>query len=447
MQITTSYGVDIKTHKYDLYCKETMRIFRCAVSWLLAPVQKYWNDMQDFPYENDRMKYIEQHTHKTKKHSAPEYDFDSAFPNMPCYFRRSAVMNALGAYSSYVSNHNAWINNGKHGSEPKLGVSRNACPVFYRGNMYEQDMNTDTAGIKLFDGKNWIWCDILLKHTDMEYLRKHWNAKEKVSAPALEKHYGTYRLRFACSVNQKLTDVPLEKQKICAVDLGINTDAVCSVMKPDGTILARKFINFASDKGRLYHALNRLKQFQHRHGSHDVGNLWRYVRALNDQLAYRIGNAIAEYAVRNGCDVIVFEHLDTSGHKIRGSKRQKLAMWKKNTVQAICTTIAHKHGVRISRICAWGTSKMAYDGSGVTARSVNGNYSICQFQNGKVYNCDLSASYNIGARYIIRAIQKSMNESSWSRITAEVPDAVKRTRCTMSTLWQINDVLSQSALV
>ena len=37
---------------------------------------------------------------------------------------------------------------------------------------------------------------------------------------------------------------------------------------------------------------------------------------------------------------------------------------KKNTIQKIVEQKAHKNGIRISHICAWGTSKLAYDGSG-----------------------------------------------------------------------------------
>ena len=31
-------------------------------------------------------------------------------------------------------------------------------------------------------------------------------------------------------------------------------------------------------------------------------------------------------------------------------------------------------------------------------------YDVCSFKSGKTYNCDLSASYNIGARYLIRVL-------------------------------------------
>ncbi len=35
-----------------------------------------------------------------------------------------------------------------------------------------------------------------------------------------------------------------------------------------------------------------------------------------------------------------------------------------------------------------------------------------------LFNCDLSASYNIGAKYFIRELQKSVSAKKWSYILA-----------------------------
>ena len=80
-------------------------------------------------------------------------------------------------------------------------------------------------------------------------------------------------------------------------------------------------------------------------------------------------------------------------------------------------------------------------GSGIVLRGKAGGfntYELCKFQNGKVYNCDLSASYNIGARYFIREILKSLDESSRLAIEAKVPQSAKRSTCTFSTLISLN---------
>jgi hypothetical protein len=147
-----------------------------------------------------------------------------------------------------------------------------------------------------------------------------------------------------------------------------------------------------------------------------------------------------DIAVLYNTDVIVFEHLDKNG-KVRCSKKQKLKMWRSQEVQSIVTNKAHRLSMRISRVCAWGTSKFAYDGSGRVLRGKDGGfgtYELCKFPNGKVYNCDLSASYNIGARYFIREILKSVDASSRLGIEAKVPQCTKRSTCTFSTLISLN---------
>lgn len=227
-----------------------------------------------------------------------------------------------------------------------------------------------------------------------------------------------------------------------AVDLGINTDATCSVMKSDGTILVRKFINFASDKDLINHTLNKIKGISQKYGPHNTTKLWRYAIQHNEDLSRKIAKAITDYAIEQGVDVIVFEHLDAKGKK-RGKSKQKLHMWRKNTIQNLVEHKAHRNAIRVRHVCAWNTSKLAYDGSGVVLRGKAAGFNsneLCKFSNGKIYNCDLSASYNIGARYFIREIEKSISAKKWSDIVAKVPGCQKRTQCTYHTLLEINRV-------
>ncbi|MEM1505620.1 hypothetical protein RG959_19660 [Domibacillus sp. 8LH] len=73
--------------------------------------------------------------------------------------------------------------------------------------------------------------------------------------------------------------------------------------------------------------------------------------------------------------------------------------------------MAHYLGMRLSRINPRNTSALAFDGSGKVERSPKKDLAV--FLTGKVYHADLSASYNIGARYFIRAFQKSISETKW----------------------------------
>ena len=69
------------------------------------------------------------------------------------------------------------------------------------------------------------------------------------------------------------------------------------------------------------------------------------------------------------------------------------------------------------------------------------SYSLCRFQTGKQYNCDLNASYNIGSRYYIRELLKTLPVTVGQVVTAKVPELAHRSKCTLSSLIKLNAVL------
>ena len=138
----------------------------------------------------------------------------------------------------------------------------------------------------------------------------------------------------------------------------------------------------------------------------------------------------------NHADIIIFEYLKTKG-KISGRKKQRLHLWRKRDIQKRCEHQAHRKGMRVSRVCAWNTSRLAYDGSGSVSRDPE-NHSLCVFQTGKRYNCDLSASYNIGARYFIRELLKSLPVTERSLLEAKVPPVKRRTSCVYADLKELH---------
>ena len=89
-------------------------------------------------------------------------------------------------------------------------------------------------------------------------------------------------------------------------------------------------------------------------------------------------------------DVIVFEYLEMQG-KISGNKKQRLHLWRKRDIQKLSEHQAHRKGIRVSRVNARNTSRLAYDGSGPVVRDPE-NHSLCTFQTGKQYPCDLSVA-------------------------------------------------------
>ena len=433
MRTVSSYGVEIR--KQNIPIRQTMEIYRQAVGYLTEIYAQVWEELRKIPETKKRFNTAEHMVHMTKKNTA-WFDFDLRFPKMPSYLRRSAIQHALGSVSSYETRLGQWKETGVLSGRPKLTCRNHAMPVFYRDVMYREGAEgKDEAYLKLYDGHDWKWFRVYLKRTDMEYLRRNWKGK-KASAPALEKRHRRYFLRFSYTEEVTLTKTPVKEQIICSVDLGINTDAVCTIMRADGTVLGRRFIDHPSEKDRMYRTLGRIRRFQREHGSAQTQGRWAYTKRLNTELGKKTAGAIVRYAEENHADVIVFEYLEMQG-KISGKKKQKLHLWRKRDIQKCCEHQAHRKGMRVSRICAWNTSRLAYDGSGAVTRDRE-NHSLCTFQTGKRYNCDLSASYNIGARYFIRELLKPLPATERSLLEAKVPPVKRRTSCVYADLRELH---------
>ena len=433
MRTVSSYGVEIR--KQNIPVRQTMEIYRQAVGYLTEIYAQVWEELRKIPETKKRFNTAEHMVHMTKKNTA-RFDFDLRFPKMPSYLRRSAIQHALGSVSSYETRLGQWKETGVLSGRPKLTCRNHAMPVFYRDVMYREEAEgKDEAYLKLYDGHDWKWFRVYLKRTDMEYLRRNWKGK-KASAPALEKRHRRYFLRFSYTEEVTLTKTPVKEQIICSVDLGINTDAVCTIMRSDGTVLGRRFIDHPSEKDRMYRTLGRIRRFQREYGSAQTQGRWAYTKRLNTELDKKTACAIVRYAEENHADVIVFEYLEMQG-KIPGKKKQKLHLWRKRDIQRRCEHQAHRKEMRISRICAWNTSRLAYDGSGAVTRDWE-NHSLCTFQTGKRYNCDLSASYNIGARYFIRELLKPLPATERSLLEAKVPPVKRRTSCVYADLRKLH---------
>ena len=438
MKIYSTYKVKIK--HYNHIFKDTVKIYRNAVDYLIDVCIKNWNTLSDINGSLNKQRYIETLIHKTRDNPAPVYDFDTNFYKMPSYLRRSAINEAIGKVSSYESNLSNWEQN-PNGREPSIPKAGYIYPAMYRTAMYKQ---TDTyeARIKVYIRNTWDWITVSLRKSDIDYINRR--CKEyKMCAPTLQKRGREWFLDFPFEKEVKLHNTDIYNQTVVAVDLGLNSAATVSVMRSDGTILGRHYCHLNKETDHLTHSINRIRKAQ-QHGNYKTPGLWAKTKGISHDIAVKTAGFIMDIAVRYNADTIVFEHLDRNG-KIRGSKKQKLHMWRSQEVQNIVANKAHGLGMRISHICAWGTSKLAFDGSGTVLRGKDAGlptYSLCKFTSGKIYNCDLSASYNIGARYFIREILKSLSEKTRLHIEAKVPQCSKRSTCTFSTLISLNAELT-----
>ena len=242
-------------------------------------------------------------------------------------------------------------------------------------------------------------------------------------------------------------DVPLYQQKVLAVDRGFNHSAVCSVVDAYGTIHERFFDPFTADMDRIDHILGLIRKKSRTSGrGQKLSSLYTKLEGLKDNHVKQVARWIVDRAKETGCYGIVLEHLESTrrrGKFKRGRLRERVQHWCTAKMRDYIKGMAFREGIRVFIINPAGTSANAFDGSGPVKRDEN-NYSLCTFSNGKRYNADLSASYNIGARYFLRAIKKSIPETEWSELKVEIPELSKRTDWTLHTLWKIADIIKSA---
>ena len=398
----------------DKLMKRTAELCRNALGFCTEAFLSEWGYLSSLPAAQkagvmSRKRAADLMVHSTKGSTALYPDFDRLFPYMPAYTRRAIIADALGMVSSYVSNHRRWEGEDPsgRGAEPVLGLPERYELTFYDQERDLCDIGKGIIGLKLYDGKKWGWHYFLVSPSDARYISRMKETREMLS-PIVEKVRGRYRIRFAFKEKKDLVpdDSPLA-YRILAVDLGINAPASWCVMTADGTVHAKGVVHLRSDEDRLCRLMNRKRMYQK--AGKRPKSICRMMTAANRQLSIDTCREIMRISELYDTDCIVFEHLDRNG-RVKGRKfRERIHMWRAVDVQKRAALQAHRRGMRISRVCAWGTSKLAFDGSGVVARGKEAEldtYSLCRFRTGKVYNCDLSAAQNIGARFFLREYAK-----------------------------------------
>ena len=417
---------------------QTVDKYRSAVAFFINVINKEWDSYNNLT-SKESYNLTEKLTIETKKNPTPLYNFKKDFHKFPSYLRRSAIADAYGIVSSYQSNLKKYeeekaiaLTEGSKFNKkpPKLNKWHFKCPTLYENNMYEK-LSDNLVKIKVFKNNDWVWQTIKLRNTDIKYIKNRFS-KDKTFSPILMKNGRKFYLQYSFEKKVDLPKLKYNNTKVCSVDLGLNHSAVCSIIDYNGTVTDRLFINQSVEKDRLNRLLNRYKLKSKQSGRTNKPKIWGKINGLNTQIVNDTVNKIISFAIKNNVDVLVFEYLDFKGKKPK-AKAMQLQLWAKRKIQEKCEHQAHNYGMRFSRVSAKNTSALAYDGSGYVTRDTK-NASLCKFKNGKKYNCDLNASYNIGARYFIREIQKTISEKKWLQCEAKVPLIARRTWCTLSTL-------------
>lgn len=408
----------------------TIALYQRYVRALSSVCFTHWKVLGSLS-SKDALTQLEHLVHPTKKRPFVKYPyFNKVFYKFPSYLRRSAIHDALGQMQSFLNRYDQWQTNAsrktKHSKPPVFGVS-NTYPSLYKGQCIKYADDLRSAQIKVYKDNDWKWIEVRIKSVG----KRSSDVTQKQVSPQLVANSKKCFLAVPYEQNVKL--VQKQADIVCAVDLGINTQITASIVQQDGTVLARRFIDNTSDIDRLHKRLDLIKKAAKKTKKLCKGfaSAW-YRKGFNivKNSAHHMTRELVEFARACGATTIVFENLKGWRPKApRYGLRKKFHTWLHRRIVEFTELKWREYGGRLATVAARGTSKYAYDGSGVVTRSVNGNYSICRFKTGKIYNCDLNATYNIAAKYFLRLRKQTQ------AATGKSPVVASRAPITLSMLW------------
>lgn len=405
--------------EYRAYCK--------ALSYV---VMGHWPELAE---AQSFCAAVERLIHRTNKNPDPKYSyFEKRFYKFPSYLRRAAIEFVKGQVSSYLSRYRAWqsgIRNRRDAKPPVFNVDAGCYPALYKGQLIKFDAHLLVAWIKVWHGSDWVWVEVPIASKRQRHMTS------SIKSPYLvisEKH---------CHLAVPFGIIPpkWETDVVCAVDVGINTLATASIVCPDGTVLARKFIHPASDIDRRDKQANIIRQKAKKTKMLHRGfakTPYRKAKGINANIAQQVSRQIVNFALEHGASTIVFEDLKgwrPKGGRKRSSLKQKFHGWLHRRLVTLTEQKFQEEGGKVEYVYARGTSSWAFDGSGKVQRSKT-QYELATFATGKQYSCDLSASYNIAARYLAYKLKLTRRKDG-QVAKGKSSCATPRMPVTLSLLW------------
>ena len=477
---------------------DTIALYRRLVNALCTVFLTHWPTCSDANVQT-----LERLFHATAQNPKTPYGawFGKHFPRVPSYLRRAATMAAHGAVSSYMTRYRTWQGGTRtcRDARPSTWGGFNGFPVLYTaqggaGAMCQVKANQ--VAMKLYQASTatWSWQTVRV----IARGKRHPHAQALLS-PSVRLKGSKLSLTFPMTLSPGWDASPTEVQNstqiasgnidscitpfshhpvvVCAVDVGINTAATCSIIDHAGTVRARAFLSpRAVHMARLDRCSSTLRTCAKKTVggivtyapasvlpvspvslpagqaftvpvvvSSTAGKLskgfcshtYRRARHLNTEIARELSRKIIAFALQHGATVIVFEHLKgfrPKGGRRNSTLRQRFHQWQHRKLVTQVEASCQEKGIHVAFVNPRGTSAWAYDGSGRVKRDED-NASLCTFTNGKRYNTDLNASYNIGARYLITLATPSLDSNGQGRKAGKSSHLRQRAPVTLSSLW------------
>ena len=419
--------------------EDTIAIYRDMVRRLISIVNLRWKKIAAVEAQQ---RYVEQLFHATKDNPSPKFGkffgFGTKLYKFPSYLRRAAINDAIGHVSSFQTRYYDWqdgIRNKKAASPPRLNTSCGVYPDLYKNQCIKIAPDYSQVEIKVYKDNDWQWESVKIGRL----ARRHLIPGVKQLSPTLVVKNGAASLSVPYQIP---TNKKKETNKYCGVDIGLNTTAVCSIVDESGLVHARKFIHDGAALDKRDKHLSRIRRKASLTKKLHKGFAkvhYRKAANISKNIANQTAKQIINFAIANNATTVVIENLRNwkpKGGKRSSSLKQRFHGWVKSAIADRLEQLGQEQNIKIVSVYARGTSSFAYDGTGKVKRDKD-NYALGSFATGKRYAIDLSASYNIAARYI--AYKLKLATKHGKLFVSQSSDNKPGSWVSLSSLWGKTD--------
>jgi len=439
----------IRSEKLKIHCAgrddrdaldATLQLYRHYVRDLMVLINARWDRLAACQGTGQIQRSVEALIHPTAKRPAVSTRyFHRRYYKFPSYLRRVAIMDAFGQVRSFQTRFNRWLDGDRRSDTckpPRLACATNTFPSLYHGQCLKFAGDDRSVQIKVYSGGDWVWRRYTLSG-DQRFI-----ARGRRRSSLLVQDRGRFLLSVPVEIEVPLRAKEDQTGRVLSVDVGINTAATTAVVDASGTVLDRKFFH-RSDKDqehRLMAAIRAAAKVATRHGNPLYAGFcatrYRKLKNLMRNAAHQISRRIIDTATSWDCDAVIVEHLKgwrPKGGKKRSALKARFHRWFHRLLVRLIQSKAQEAGLRFRTVYARGTSHYAYDGSGKVQRDKS-NYALATFSNGKRYNADLNAAYNIAARGILLLYHGGSGDRA-SGVVGQKSRGTQRSPVTLSSLW------------
>jgi IS605 OrfB family transposase len=353
------------------------------IDFFLAHPQKQAERVPSYSEEHKQMReraisaqellsWAEACTVETEAHPHPwaGWNFSERFPTMPFLYRRSVIKDCIGKARGYLSAYENWKRSGKKKGKPGVPTPRNH-PTLYEGTcsltVDGVDLRQSFVRLRVYTGHNWQWVNYPTRynrHFEQRRTESEWRAlspKLVLTKSGAAIHFPQTKTIEAHKVMERKRDSDLVT---VAVDLNVKNLAVITVRQHD-TIIESHFLTDQGLDQHRYRHMKRVAKKQWQSGKAVKGErsnqqLWRHVRAMNEDTAHQVSRRIAEVCAHYPGCILLFERLrkiKPKGERKSRRLNRRQANQLRGKINQYARDKAYEHGIVTVEVNPWGTSQ------------------------------------------------------------------------------------------